>query len=240
MNAAQSLSASTEDYLEAIFTIVAKNKVARSKDIAEKLKVKRPSVTGALKALAEKGLVNYTPHSYITLSREGERIARWVDDRHNVLKELFSEVLKLPVDETDKAACSMEHGVSVNVYKALRSLLLAVRNNRELFDMLRKGMEAELENVDCSNCLGTNAKATGGNASADSTLNSLSSGEAGTIDRIVGNDTLKKRLREMGVTTGQEIRVIKSAPLNDPIEIKVRNYNISLRREEANNIIIRR
>ena len=242
MNAAQSLSSSFEDYLEAIFTIVAKNKVARSKDIAEKLNVKRPSVTGALKALAEKGLVNYQPHSYITLSKEGEKIARWVDERHNVLKELFTDVLKLPETESEKAACYMEHGMNATVFKSLRSLLMAVKNNDELAGLLQKEMDAEKLNVDYD-MLFMSITGGKGNGCLDipaSTLNALASGEAGTIERIVGNDALKKRLREMGITAGQEVRVVKSAPLDDPIEIKVRNYNISLRREEANNILIKR
>lgn len=241
MNAARSLSSSFEDYLEAIFTIVAKNKVARSKDIAEKLNVKRPSVTGALKALAEKGLVNYQPHSYITLSKEGEKIARWVDERHNVLKELFTDVLKLPDAESEKAACYMEHGMNTTVFKSLRSLLMAIKNNEELAEMLQKGMDVEKMNVDYDMLF---TSVTGGKGDGclnipASTLNALASGESGIIERIVGNDALKKRLREMGVTAGQEVRVVKSAPLDDPIEIKVRNYNISLRREEADKIVIK-
>ncbi|HEV58563.1 MAG TPA: MarR family transcriptional regulator, partial [Phycisphaerales bacterium] len=56
-----SLTASLEDYLEAIFHLENKDKVARSKDIAGALGVARPSVTGALRTLAGKGLVNYEP-----------------------------------------------------------------------------------------------------------------------------------------------------------------------------------
>jgi DtxR family transcriptional regulator, Mn-dependent transcriptional regulator len=241
MNAARSLSPSFEDYLEAIFTIVAKNRVARSKDIAEKLNVKRPSVTGALKALAGKGLVNYRPHSYITLSKEGEKIARWVDERHKVLRDLFTDVFRLPAAESEKAACYMEHGVSINVFKSLHGLLMAVRNNEELSGLLQKEMEAVKKNADYGTLFESIAtgKCTGKAVASAFTMNKLASGESGTIERIVGNDVLKKRLREMGITAGQEVRVVKSAPLDDPIEIKVRNYNISLRREEAGNILIR-
>ena len=241
MNAVQSLSSSTEDYLEAIFTIVAKNKVARSKDIAEKLKVKRPSVTGALKALAEKGLVNYAPHSYITLSKEGEKIARCVDKRHQVLKDLFVDILMLPSDGAENAACVMEHGISQNVCKALRSLLAAVKDDDVLADRLRNGILKKQRNLDCENyCENNTAGQENRTVSAQTfNLNMLATGESGIIGHIVGNDHLKKRLREMGITAGQEIRVIKSAPLDDPIEIKIRNYNISLRREEADKIVIK-
>ena len=55
------LSASLEDYLEAIFNIASQSKIARSKDIAKMLGVSKSSVTGALRALKEKGLANYEP-----------------------------------------------------------------------------------------------------------------------------------------------------------------------------------
>ena len=70
------LSASLEDYLEAIFHLSAQSKVARSKDIAELLEVSRSSVTGALKTLSEKGLVNYKPYGFITLTDIGRAEAQ--------------------------------------------------------------------------------------------------------------------------------------------------------------------
>ena len=53
------LSASLEDYLEAIFRLINEKGAAKAKDIANHMKVKRPSVTGALKSLAKKNLINY-------------------------------------------------------------------------------------------------------------------------------------------------------------------------------------
>lgn len=69
-------------------------------------------------------------------------------------------------------------------------------------------------------------------------LNSLGSGESGRIIKIIGDGNLRKRLVEMGITTGQQVTVVKAAPLNDPIQIKVRNYSLSLRRSEACNVLI--
>ena len=150
MHTAQFLSPSTEDYLETIFTIVSRNKVARSKDIAGKMKVKLPSVTGALKALAEKKLVNYQPHSYITLTAEGEKIARCVDRKHHVLTDLFTEVFMLPKEDAEKTACRMEHGMTTGVCEALNCLLMAVRNDETLARKLREGIAAEQSNCYCS------------------------------------------------------------------------------------------
>ena len=66
-----SLSPTLEDYLEAIYQISLFNKVARSMEIADKLNVKRSSVTVALRSLADKGLINYQARSYVTLTDNG-------------------------------------------------------------------------------------------------------------------------------------------------------------------------
>ena len=71
----EELSASIEDYLEAIGHLEKQNRVARVKDIAERLNVQMPSVTGALKVLRGKGLVNYERNSYITLTEDGLKVA---------------------------------------------------------------------------------------------------------------------------------------------------------------------
>ncbi len=70
------LSASLEDYIEAIYHIVEEKLVARSKDIATRLDVSRASVTEALRALAKKELINYAPYEAITMTEQGRKIAR--------------------------------------------------------------------------------------------------------------------------------------------------------------------
>jgi DtxR family Mn-dependent transcriptional regulator len=105
------LSESLEDYLETILDLEKTNKVARVKDIAEKMGVLRGSVTGALKNLAEKGFINYEPYSYITLSKKGTAIAREITRRHQVLKDFLHNVLLLDLEKAEQNACRMEHGM---------------------------------------------------------------------------------------------------------------------------------
>ena len=62
------LSASLEDYIEAIYHIISEKEVARGKDIASRLKVSGASVTEALRALSKKGLINYAPYEVITMT----------------------------------------------------------------------------------------------------------------------------------------------------------------------------
>ena len=105
------LSESLEDYLEIILELEETRRVARAKDIADRMKVRRGSVTGALKTLGERGLLNYEPYNFVTLTREGKRIAREVTRRHRVLNDFLMNVLQIGPEKADLIACRMEHSV---------------------------------------------------------------------------------------------------------------------------------
>ena len=64
-------------------------------------------------------------------------------------------------------------------------------------------------------------------------LNELKPGESGKIAKLEGAGALKRRIMDMGLTKGTEIRVTKVAPLGDPIELTVRGYELSIRKDEA-------
>ena len=65
------------------------------------------------------------------------------------------------------------------------------------------------------------------------TLNQLLPGEMGVVIKITGSGPVKRRLVDMGLVAGSQVQVSKFAPLGDPMEIKVKNFNLSLRRSEA-------
>lgn len=105
------LTASQEDYLEAIYHISAKKMAARAKDISKYLDVRASSVTGALRTLGKMGLVNYAPYDLITLTEEGRVVAEEIVRRHEALEQFLVNVLGVEAKEADEAACSMEHSV---------------------------------------------------------------------------------------------------------------------------------
>ncbi len=105
------LSESLEDYLEIILDLEKTKKVARAKDIAGKMGVKRGTVSGALKSLEEKGLINYKPYSFITLTKKGAKIANEIARRHAVLKDFLFRVLQIDAEKSDAVACRMEHAM---------------------------------------------------------------------------------------------------------------------------------
>ena len=72
-----------------------------------------------------------------------------------------------------------------------------------------------------------------------STLNDLKPGQEGTVVSIGEKGPMKRRIMDMGVTPGTLIKVIKVAPLGDPIEVNIRGYELSIRRAEAEQIQIK-
>jgi len=69
-------------------------------------------------------------------------------------------------------------------------------------------------------------------------LSELKTKESGKVKKIKGQGMLNKRLLDMGIIKGTEVEVIKIAPLGDPINIKVKGYYLSLRKEEAAQILV--
>jgi DtxR family Mn-dependent transcriptional regulator len=113
------LSESLEDYLEVILKLEQAQKVARAKDIAEKMNVQRGSVTGALKNLKEKKLINYEPYSFITLTPKGKKLAREITRRHSVLKDFLFNVLQIDTETAEATACRMEHAIDKKTLERL-------------------------------------------------------------------------------------------------------------------------
>ena len=70
-------------------------------------------------------------------------------------------------------------------------------------------------------------------------LSELKPKEFGKIKKVYsGEGTLHKKLLDMGIIKGTEIEVIRVAPLGDPIEIKIKGYYLSLRKQEASQIVV--
>ncbi len=67
----------------------------------------------------------------------------------------------------------------------------------------------------------------------EKTLDTFSVGETGTIKTVSGEGKIRRRLFDMGVTPGAQVTLRKKAPLGDPIEITLRGYELSLRKNEA-------
>ena len=70
------------------------------------------------------------------------------------------------------------------------------------------------------------------------TLRDIPVGGDAAVVRLAGQGALKCRIMDMGITKGASVHVRKVAPLGDPIEVTVRGYELSLRKDEAENVIV--
>ncbi|MCD4720853.1 MAG: metal-dependent transcriptional regulator [Desulfobacula sp.] len=123
MAANNDLSENVEDYLETILELQTKKTVARSKDIAEKMDIKRGSVTGMLKKLAKKNFINYEPYGYVTLTPEGKKIAVEIERRHIFLKDFFFRILEVDEETADNTACRMEHAMNKQTFTKFKKFV---------------------------------------------------------------------------------------------------------------------
>ena len=70
------------------------------------------------------------------------------------------------------------------------------------------------------------------------TLKDVKVGETVTVQKLTGEGAVKRRIMDMGVTKGTQVSVRKVAPLGDPIEVTVRGYELSIRKLDAQMIIV--
>jgi DtxR family Mn-dependent transcriptional regulator len=243
------LSSNMENYLETILILIRKHSVARAKDIAECMKVNRSSVTGALQALSERGLVNYARYDFITLTPDGTEVASKVLWRHEALRNFFVSVLAIDDKEADEAACRMEHGVSKTIVDRLLEFAAFVETCPKAGAKWVRGFgyqckEAGHTRSNCESCILQSLKEVRTmpektDHHTDLTfLSELKPGESGLIEKVAGSGAIKRRIIDMGFTKGSLIEVIRVAPMGDPIDVKIKGYHLSLRKEEAASITV--
>lgn len=242
-----SLTASLEDYLEAIFQIIEEKQAVKPKDIARRLNVGNSSVTGGLQALAKKNLINYAPYEVITLTPSGKTAAKDIIRRHEVLSDFFTKVLAVDEVEADKAACQMEHSITREILERFVEFV-------EFVEICPRGGEKWITGFShhcargndletCEKCI-TNTledvqkrKQKGGkDTMRNAKLKDLEPGQKGKVVKVKSRGQVGKRILEMGITPGAVVEIEHVAPLGDPIDVKVRGFHLSIRKEEANDV----
>ena len=116
------MTQSLEDYLEAVYVLIAESRPAQVRDVAKMLSVKMPSVVKAIRELKKLELVTQEPYANIELTEKGRRVARQVLRRHTLLR---SFLMKLGVSRSmaDRDACLMEHILSAETLDRIRTYM---------------------------------------------------------------------------------------------------------------------
>lgn len=201
------LSASLEDYLEAIYEIDKSKRDVHVKDVALKLGVTMPSVNGALKNLEAKGLITHEKYDHIELTESGILQAETIVSRHNMIFRFLSDILKVDKKTAAEDACKIEHVLSGNT------------------------VEKMTEYIDQTNI-------TENSVLSPKTVNDLLPGEQGIIKEINALAHIRQRLMDFGIMEGVTVEMVGSAPLGDPLQIKVRDTQLALRRSEAGKLVL--
>lgn len=240
------LSASLEDYLEAIFELLGDGVAVRSTDVARRLGVGKPAVAAALKALAGRGYISHDPYRAVELTERGRALAAEVVRRHEILQEFLHGMLGVPLPEAAASACRMEHVIRGEALERLVRFVeffAACPRGRDLLAEFTQSCAAGIDVTRCSRCVDDLRGRLGGEAAASArrtTLGELSPGQRGVVLSLSGEKGFRRRLCDMGITRGALVAVERVAPMGDPMQIRVRGYHLSMRRVDASSVAVER
>jgi len=238
------LTASLEDYLEAIFHIIAEKQAVRAKDIARRLKVSSPSVTGALRSLADKELITYAPYDVISLTPKGKAVATDVVRRHEVLRDFFVKLFSVEDSAAEDAACRMEHSIPKDILERFvrfaEFVEVCPRGGEKWIEGFRSYCSHGETRENCERCiLSTLEEVRQRNRSCGrrevpaARLKDLRPGQRGKVLKVNFPGETSERIAGMGIAPGAVVEIERVAPMGGPIDIKVKGYHLSLRKDEA-------
>lgn len=120
-----SLLESGENYLETILVLTKRNGSVRSIDIAEEMNFTKASVSRAMSILKRDEYIIMEPDGRILLTKEGQKKAAAVYDRHVTLTRFINEVLGVDEEIAEKDACRIEHIISPETFIGIKKMLPA-------------------------------------------------------------------------------------------------------------------
>ena len=231
---------STEEYLEALYTLTQDGQTATTSAISKRLNIAPASVTEMLRKLADAGYVNYARYQGVTLTKNGHDLAEKMARRHRLLERFLHDTLHIANERVHHEACEMEHGLSDETERALCRTLNAPDRCP---DDEKAIPPCDLGFANCREChqLGTNSLETVARRQTDViAISRLKEDEEGTVEFIRGDNKVLRRLLDMGLTPGTRVRVSRVAPLKGPVEVDVRGSHLALGEQVAGNIFVSR
>jgi DtxR family transcriptional regulator, Mn-dependent transcriptional regulator len=236
------LSGALEDYLETIFLLICGEGFARVRDIAKARSVKSSSVSPALRRLAELGLIKYVQREYVGLTDSGERAARRVLARHELLARFFSQVLRMSPEAADREACMMEHNLSAEAMDRLvrffEFLRVCPEGRPNWLDKFHSCSMVQEGAPNCAGVCGHKSLPRAQRADMTTTLSDLEPGQEGQVTQVNAQGAVRQRLLDMGLLPDVVVRVERVALGGDPIWIRFKGSQVALRRDEARSVLL--
>jgi len=135
-------SSTVEDYLEIILQLIDTKGYARVADIAGGLSISQASVSNMMRRLDDKGLLKYEKYRGMTLTSEGERLAKRIVKRHSILEE-FLALLGIDKKTAYADVEGMEHHVSSGTLRGLEQIIEELKKNPKMGDRVRSAVSRE-------------------------------------------------------------------------------------------------
>jgi DtxR family Mn-dependent transcriptional regulator len=231
------MSSPLEDYLETIYLLVQRDGFARVRDIAKARDVAAPTVSIALRKLAEGGFVNYERRAYIGLTQEGEEAARRILTRHRLLTRFFEEVLKMPAESAAEQACTMEHSLTDEAMDRIVRFFEFLGRCPSVVDTFSRcpvatGQPGTSTAGACATCAVRNEI-------KPMSLADLEPGRSAVVTQVAASGALRQRLLDMGVLPDSRIDVERTGFGGDPLWIRCQGARLAVRKSEAATILVR-
>jgi DtxR family Mn-dependent transcriptional regulator len=209
----------TEEYLETILYLTKGGQTAKTKDIAEAIGVKPPSVSEMLIKLKEEGYVDYRPYIGASLTEKGRAEAVQMERKHQLLETFLVDTLGVDVDEAHDEACEMEHTISDSTVARICSFLGHPRFCPDDHP-ISKGecCEKSVESMP---------------------LTELKEGESGTIKIVCTDKGTRDFLISLGFLPDVLLSIKKRLPSNSLL-VRIKGSEIAIGRDIAEKIFVKK
>jgi len=222
MSSTQEISATVEEYLEAIYKLEKREGSAKTGDLANELNVTLGTVTNTIESLEKQDLITHKPYRGVNLTKKGRKLALDVVRRHRLSERLLTDILRLEWSKAHEAACKLEHAIAGE-------------------DIIKPLEEALGKPKTCPH--GNPIPSESGKLIEEKSqlLSDLSSGEKGTIVKVTDErPELLQYLSTLGLVPGAKVQIEEKAPFNGPIMIKVMDTSYALGRNVASVIWVKK
>ncbi len=237
------LTQALEDYLLTIFQFNQAHGFVRVKDIVRARNVKAGSVSPAMRRLSELGLVEYVQREYIKLTEAGEKEARKIFSRHELLSRFFHEILKMELEESELEACAMEHSLSENAmdklvrfFEFLHVCPNAFLKYWERFQTCKGSHPMDHQCDKCTEKEQPCITPSGGCQDRTRPLSDLKPGDKGVILKIGGAQKQRRAMLDRGILPESPVEI--DHLVADGIIVTVGGYSMKITESESRNIFL--
>jgi DtxR family Mn-dependent transcriptional regulator len=217
----KNISQAREEYLECIYRLQKRDGIARTSEMVKMLNVVPGTITNTIKRLVKDGLVFHEPYKGVTLTKLGRKIAVDVLRKHRLSERLLTDILRVEWVDAHNAACQLEHSFTDDIINKLDEIL-------DYPKTCPHGNPIPTENGDVIE-------------EKSYPLTNLKIQEKGVVTKIEQEEPeLLEYLDALDLRPGSSITILKKAPFNGPITIKVNNKIHALGRNIISQIWIKK